>query len=67
MIKLIEIDTIKCPGVSSFTIEMGYNPSLFKQIISVSNVLYHKKLSKLEIPISAIAEILDLLTQYDDV
>lgn len=67
MIRIEEIETIKCPGISSFTVQIGYDPTLFKKLLSIPNAIYHKKLKKFEFPIASLSQLIDLLIEQNDI
>lgn len=67
MIFIEERPTEKMPGLTSFFISFKYN----QQIIDIIKLLdvkdYNKQTTEWEIPITALSQLIDMLTCYDDI
>ena len=67
MIKIQEIKTIKCPGLTSFKVQFDYNPELFSKLIKLDGAKYQKRTKIFEFPVSTLSSIIDICTLYDDI
>ena len=67
MIKIEEGKPIKVSGRTSLLLSFPYNPAIVDLVKSYQPAVWHKKISKWEIPICYLSQILDSLTMLDDI
>lgn len=67
MIQIEESITSKVPGVTSLKVTFPYNELLVQAIKTIPNAVYSKKTKTWEVPLSSTTELIDSLTQFDDI
>jgi SNF2 family DNA or RNA helicase len=67
MILIKEKPNSKVPGITSFFISFKYNQDIIDNLKTVQMYVYDKNTKEWEVPITSLANIIDILSPFDDI
>ena len=67
MITIEERKTLKMPGETSLFLMFDYNPDIIEALKRVSPRQFHTKIKAWEVPLTALSDVIDILSVYDDI